>query len=71
MPMVFGKLLWLCCSTYDAVCRLGGAAPASTDLVRPIGTRHDVIMVGVPLPLGLSRLFRNIPQRHTKLVTDF
>ena len=61
--MVFGKLLWLCCSTYDAVCRLGGAAPASTDLVRPIGTRHDVIMAGVPLLLGLSRF--EIVQKHT------
>ena len=40
--------------------------PGPTD-----GSRHDVVMTGVPLPLGLSRLFRNMPQRHNKVVTDF
>ena len=45
-----------------------------TGVYRPGPTddnRHDVVMTGVPLPLGLSRLFRNIPQRHNKVVTDF
>ena len=40
-----------------------------TGVYRPGPT--DVVMAEVPLPLGLSRLFRNIPQRHNKVVTEF
>ena len=44
----------------------GVYSPGPTD-----GSRHEVIMTAVPLLLVLSRLFRNMPQRHNKVLADF